>query len=111
MWEEIPIRFRVVSIPWPETQEPDFVKEAYVGLILESWAIMDYPNKEGEPFDVYMVHLPNLLRAMAAHDYRAYQYLVAQWGDIQKIVEPATTHPISLPFPVYCCEVASDKVH
>jgi|GEM_PF-1770726 len=93
--------------PSPHLKEPPgFMREAFVGLELEpSWKFLSGED-DLFPEGAYMVPMGQVVRKMAAHNYRAYQYLCASWGQLMEFDEEYGMG-IPMPFSFTSCEVIS----
>ena len=88
------------------TSDPAYVQEAFVGLRVEAegFCSPEEAQLRGCPNGAYMVALSKLLRAMRTQNVRAYEFLAAQWGNIQDVATSRNEVGILLPFPAECCE-------
>lgn len=93
---------RVISDPQPQAQEPEFVKEAYIGLCLSPSKAIPPGNRERFPQGFYLVPIGNFLKQMKAHNPEAYSWHSGQWGELTEALEE-TNYRIQLVFPADCC--------
>lgn len=99
----------IIETPQSYSKQPLFVKEAYIGLKLVTAGFV--PLEEG-PFDEdsHLVNLSEVLKKMCTHNTRAYQWLVASWGDIGDVAKTAES-TIQLVFSVGCCEELPEVIN
>lgn len=105
------IYIEFLTYPYPDKEAPEYVKEAYVGLCVESWGLFPGPNCFGEGNLVYLVYLSELLRKLAERDQKVYQLEKGEWGDIDDLVTKNNEQGISLVFPANCCREISTTVN
>lgn len=90
--------------PHPDSDEPLFIKKAYIGLRLTPELFFCPGEDAGYPQGVWWVTLEELLRVMNPHNPRAYQWFVENWGDIDEEDEFEDETGILFAFPFGCCE-------
>jgi hypothetical protein len=97
-------KIRITRYPTPTADIPQFVKDAYVGLVLTPVITIRPGQSELYPEGAYWFEIKEILRSMATHDMRAYNYLAAAWGELTKL-EVVPGYGPQITFPFDCCEV------
>lgn len=99
------MRILVHADPLPNAQEPWYVKEAYIGLLLEvERAFLGDKAPEKWPHGLYMVRLAVVLAAMRKKSPAAYLWLRNQKQGADDIIrEHGDPTGVQMPFPAECC--------
>jgi hypothetical protein len=93
----------VVRDPYPAYDEPQYLKEAYIGLRFVPTLIFEPGWDKKYPEGAYMVSVVDVLRVMETHSPEAFSFLAARWRMVH-LVSKDQGPGFLLPFSFNCCE-------
>ncbi len=107
------MRILVHADPQPNIQEPWYVKDAYIGLLLDvERSFLGEKAPDRWPNGVYMVRLAIVLKALRAKSLPAYRWLRnAKQGTDDLLREHGDPTGVQVPFPTECCEEIPEMLH
>ncbi|MBP9669146.1 MAG: hypothetical protein KBE09_02550 [Candidatus Pacebacteria bacterium] len=107
------MRILILADPLPRAREPWYVKEAYVGLLLDvERAFLGDKAPKKWPKGLYLVRLAVVLQAMKGKSPAAYRWLRENKQGVDDILrEQGSPAGLEMPFPAECCEEIPEQLH
>ncbi len=107
------MRILVHADPQPHVKEPMFVKEAYIGLILDvERAFLGHRAPDKWPNGLYMVCLADVLEAMREVSPLAYEWLRNEEQSADTYMrEHGDPTGVQLPLSAECCTEVPERFH
>jgi hypothetical protein len=93
---------RVTSDPYPELQQPQEIRNAYIGLCLTPTLVFPPGSGGHYPQGVYLVPLNHVLNKIELHNLELYNFWEDHWG-WGKVNNKMLGNSLLIPFSFDCC--------